>query len=256
MGRLMSLFDKVAMVAFVVIGLFWIIVLDEISYKIIALSITILFSFIAYKRQFLIRKDQEFKSRIAAFKAETARLQSDFVAGPFTTKKIGGSGYEIADGRNLDIGITHNSLIFIEKIFNLRRIEIAFDEINEIEISGPGKVTSTAGVIGGGFGLEGFLQGAVAAAIINAATTKSSVNTFVRVLSTTGEVYLHSSSVEPLQLKMQLSPIFVRLSNRSKITNSSTGRNVASELEKIRELFQSGILSQSEFETAKRKILS
>jgi hypothetical protein len=251
-------------VIIIVFGFSKVISTDGILSKLTVLFITITVLFVVYKIEDrkvtrLMREKESERRRleeIVAIEAETARLQSDFIAGPFAAKKIGGSGYEIVKGQNLSIGITRNSLIFIEKSIGPRRVEIGFDEINEIEISGPGKVISNAGVVGGGFGLEGFLQGAAAAAIINAATTRSSINTFVRVLSTTGEIYLHSSSVEPLQLKMQLSPIFVKLSNQSRITNSSSSRNIASELEKIQELFQSGTLSQSEFETAKRKILS
>lgn len=248
----------------IVIGLNHLILADGIISKLTVLLITIAVLFVLYKMQIQktirLRIESEAKNRqlqeMAAIETETARLQSDFIAGPFNAKKIGGSGYEIAKDQDLSIGVTRNSLIFIEKSGRPRRVEISFDEISEIEISGPGKVTSNAGVVGGGFGLEGFLQGAAAAAIINTATTKSSINTFVRIMSTTGEIYLHSSSVEPLQLKMQLSPIFVRLSNNSRLANSGGNRNIASELERIQELFRDGTLSQVEFEAAKRKILS
>ena len=137
----------------------------------------------------------------------------------------------------------------------MQRIETPFNEIIELEISGPGTVTTNAGISGGGFGLEGFLQGAVAATVINAATTKSSTNTFIRLLSSTGEIYLHTTEIEPAALKMKLSPVFVNLANRSKKATGNSGGSIAEEIERLQKLMKDGVLSQEEFDSAKKKII-
>lgn len=186
---------------------------------------------------------------------EIKKAQSDFIFGPLSAKSIGGSGYPLAKNQPINIGMSTSSLIILKKE-PIERIEINFDEINELEISGPGTVTTNAGVVGGGFGLEGFLKGAVAASIINAATTKSSTNTFIRVLSNTAEIYLHTTEIEPTILKMNFSPVFVSLANRTKRAVASPGGSIAEEIERLQKLLKNGTLSQEEFDTAKKKIIA
>jgi len=186
---------------------------------------------------------------------EIEKAQSDFAFGPLSAKIIGGSGYTFVKNQPINLGISASSLIILKKE-TLERIEINFDGINELEISGPGTVTTSAGVVGGGFGLEGFLKGAVAASIINAATTKSSTNTFIRVLSKTGEIYLHTTEMEPAILKMNFSPAFVSLANRSKRATANSGVGIAEEIERHQKLLKDGTISQEEFDTAKKKIIA
>ena len=135
-------------------------------------------------------------------------------------------------------------------------IDIPFTEIHEIEISGPGTTTNNAGISGGGFGLEGFVKGAVTAALINAATTKSSTNTFARMLTTTGELYLHTSQVEPAQLKIKMSQVFVYLANKARNTSGSNIQGaVAEEITKLHKLKQDGLIDDDEYKAAKSKLL-
>ena len=183
-------------------------------------------------------------------------LQASFNFEPIYVKNIGGSGYPLQQDQALNFGLTNDSLILVKKDDPPESIEISFENINELEISGPGKVVTNAGIAGGGFGLEGFLQGAVAAAVINAATTKSSTNTFIRLLSNTGEIYLHTTEIEPTALKMKLSPVFVNLANRSKKATGNSGGSIAEEIERLQKLLKDGVISQEEFDIAKKKIIS
>lgn len=176
--------------------------------------------------------------------------------GGIIAKNIGGSGYPLQHNQEISFGAINTALIIaISSAANASVIEIPFEEIHLLEISGPGTVVSDAGVSGGGFGLEGFIQGAVAAAIINAATTKSSTNTFMRILTTKGEIYLHTAEIDPADLKVKLSPVFVYLANKSSQKANNT-QSITQELQSLQKLFEDGILSQDEFTAAKKKILS
>lgn len=239
------------------------------SEKIISVIIIIIVSFFFYKN-YREKSEKNKKAKIAAensaikaqeeeksLNVKITEAQFDFTSSSFLAKNIGGSGFPFTMNQPLSAGISKSALIIIKRDSSAERIEIPFKEINELEISGPGTVTTNAGASGGGFGLEGFIKGAVAAAIINAATTTKSTNTFMRVLSTTGEIYLHTSAIEPAALKMKLSPVFVHLANRSKqqaVTH--TKPSVSEEIRELKKLLEDGVLSQEEFDTAKKKVIS
>lgn len=168
---------------------------------------------------------------------------------------LGGSGYLFHESEKLRLFVIPDA-IRIALSANGASIDIPFTEIHEVEISGPGTTTNNAGISGGGFGLEGFVKGAVAAALINAATTKSSTNTFARMLTTTGELYLHTSQAEPAQLKIRLSQVYVYLANKAR-TSSGSNMNgaVAEEITKLHKLKQDGLIDDDEYKAAKGKLL-
>jgi hypothetical protein len=184
-----------------------------------------------------------------------AKQHEELVFGPIVAHHIGGSGYDSIQKQSFHLGLKSNALVVIDKNSDLTLTEIPFSEISELEISGPGTVTTNAGVSGGGFGLAGFLTGAAAATVINSVTAKTSTNTFVRIMTPSGEIYIHTSEIEPDALRMGLSPIFVNLSNRSKIP-AHTGVRLSEELLGLQKLFNDGALSQEEFDAAKKKILT
>lgn len=167
---------------------------------------------------------------------------------------LGGSGYSLAQNQKFFLALTDDSLK-LTRISDGSTSEVPFSQIHEIEVSGPGTVTTNAGISGGGFGLEGFLKGAATAAVINAATTKSSTNTFARILSAEGEIYLHTSAKEPGALKILFSPVVVQIANRSRKPNENTQATVAQEIEKLHKLKQDGLLDEAEFKAAKNKLL-
>lgn len=91
---------------------------------------------------------------------------------------------------------------------------IPISEVIDIEIGGPGAQTSSAGVMGGGFGLQGAATGIAIASAINLLTTRSSVNTLIRLATTDSELFLHTSAIEPTAARMHLSALFVKLNRR------------------------------------------
>jgi hypothetical protein len=59
-------------------------------------------------------------------------------------------------------------------------LRIPYSAIDDLEFSGPGKVTTGGGFIGGGFGLSGAAKGMIAASVLNALTTKTKIHTMIR----------------------------------------------------------------------------
>lgn len=201
------------------------------------------------------RMDEE-KNFIVNNKKTISSIEKDFDFFSISGKSVGGSWYSLNQDQKINFGISKKSIIIIKINDLLDIIDIPFEEINEVEISGPGTVVTDAGMSGGGFGLEGFIKGAAAAALINAATTRKTTNTFMRIMTATGEIYIHTSEIEPDALKIKFSPVFVYLKNKANQQFKIAGSSIAEEIERLQKLFKDGILTQEEFDAAKKKVIS
>lgn len=201
------------------------------------------------------RMDEE-KNFIVNNKKTISSIEKDFDFFSISGKSVGGSWYSLNQDQKINFGISKKSIIIIKINDSLDVIDIPFEEINEVEISGPGTVVTDAGMSGGGFGLEGFIKGAAAAALINAATTRKTTNTFMRIMTATGEIYIHTSEIEPDALKIKFSPVFVYLKNKANQQFKVAGSSIAEEIERLQKLFKDGILTQEEFDAAKKKVIS
>lgn len=91
------------------------------------------------------------------------------------------------------------------------KFTIPYAEIASMDISGPGSVTRGGGFIGGGFGVEGALEGMAVATVLNALTTKTKIHTFISITTNIGELHLHYSGMEPGALRIALSPVVFAL---------------------------------------------
>lgn len=172
---------------------------------------------------------------------------------PLSATFLGGAGIDIEKGAAVYIGSTAEKFVIINTIED-NEFKISISEISKIEISGPGTETSNAGLIGGGFGLEGAVKGMLAAAVVNAVTTKSTTNTFLRITTHSAEVNFHFNDQEPSGLRLTLSPLFVAVESR----NASISKNVVSfsdEILKLQSLKENGAISDEEFTLAKQKLL-
>ncbi len=182
-------------------------------------------------------------------KEERDKILSNLKGSELLATYLGGSGY------NFNLNSSYHFIV-IENIFKFiseknEVISIDFKDIINFDVGGPGKTTTNAGVSGGGFGLEGFIKGAITATVINSITSSSSVNTFFKLLTKTGEVYFHTSACEPDKLKMVFSPLSVHIGNR----NLNNGIGIADEILKLNTLLQNGAISKEEFNLAKNKII-
>lgn len=126
-----------------------------------------------------------------------------------TCTVLGGFGFDFSPNETVDLKFKQES--FELRSGELHHQEIYYLELEEVEIAGPGTVTKGGGFIGGGFGIDGAIQGIALAAILNALTTKSKVHTFLRLVTNSGEIHLHYGGMEPAALRIALSEVFVVL---------------------------------------------
>src|SRR5690606_16029713 len=91
------------------------------------------------------------------------------------------------------------------------RQSVSYAELASLELSGPGETMTNLGVIGGGHGLLGAIAGMAMSSGANALTTRKMVDTLVTWRTATSEVNLHTSSVGPEALRIELSEVFGKI---------------------------------------------
>ena len=171
---------------------------------------------------------------------------------PIPAAVMGGSGFPLQAGSVALLSFRTGSVAFTDPE-SAAEFEISYADLLNIDISGPGKVTTNAGLIGGGFGVEGAIKGILAAAVVNKLTTKVTIQTTLRLSTASGEVHLLLTTVDLPELRLLLSRAFVRLEARRQ---SPATTSLATELERLRALTESGTLSEAEFAAAKSRLLS
>jgi hypothetical protein len=107
--------------------------------------------------------------------------------------------------------------------------------------------------MGGGFGLEGAVEGMAVAAVLNALTTKVTVRSVMVLIGPGWEAFFLHTISTPDELRRFLSPVFVRL--RSVNRRDEQSADPISQLERLADLRERGRLTEPEFAAAKRKIL-
>jgi hypothetical protein len=134
--------------------------------------------------------------------------------------------------------------------------EVAYGEIEDIEIGGPGLVKSGGGFIGGGFGVVGALEGMALAAVLNALTTKTRIATIIRVQAAACELFLLWTQAPSEQLRIELSqPLGAIRLPRAAAPSPASPASVVAELSKAAELLQAGLLTREEFDHLKARLL-
>lgn len=122
---------------------------------------------------------------------------------------LGGAGYPIVAGDLVDLHFGYDTLLV--KYGDCTSIDIPYLELVDISIGGPGNIVTGGGFIGGGFGVEGAIEGIAVAVILNRLTSRSKIHTFITVLTHVGELHLHYGGMEPSALRIALSEVFTKL---------------------------------------------
>lgn len=161
---------------------------------------------------------------------------------------LGGTGTELINGDKYEAVFGKDAFFLFS---GTQRFEVKFKQLTELKIDGPGHITTNAGMMGGGFGLEGAALGIGVATLINALTTQSTTNTILYLAWTGGELFLHTSVYTPDKARLILSHAFSSVQSVANV-----GRDdLASQLERIGELRDSGKLTADEYSLAKAKLL-
>lgn len=121
---------------------------------------------------------------------------------------LGASGFPFSVGSKINVSFEDGS---VHCIHAARTAKFDIFELAELQITGPGSVTTGGGFIGGGFGVDGALEGVAIATVLNFLTTKTKVHTFLTLVTNFGELHLHYSGMEPSALRMALASVYVKL---------------------------------------------
>jgi hypothetical protein len=133
---------------------------------------------------------------------------------------------------------------------------IPYSEVTQFSIGGAGKVREGGGFIGGGFGLTGFAIGLAASTALNAATTRTRIETVIALQTEAGELVFLSTSVEPAALELRLAWVKGQIRNVSAAPTEAAGGDVTEKLERLANLLDKGLLDRAEFDALKAKLLS
>ena len=173
---------------------------------------------------------------------------------------LGGYGHNEAlkPGLMFDLYFTTEGLVVTSHATSMPKIRSPYAEVLAIELSGPGRVTKGGGFIGGGFGLTGAVEGMIVASVLNALTTKTSIQSILRWEAETLEAFFFTSEATPGDLRIKMSPVLGRVKPRPIVEATPTlpEADVVSQLERLATLRQQGAIDDDEFAELKRKILS
>lgn len=172
---------------------------------------------------------------------------------PVPVTVLGGYGFDLQKSETLAL-LCGNDRLHLQNFQTKKLVVILFTELTSLEVSGPGTESKNAGVIGGGFGFQGAVEGVLIATTINALTSRSTTNTFLHLVSLNAEVMLHTSTIEPSELRLLLSPAFVRKTQATPVTDPALN-SLGAEIERLHGLKQKGILTDEEFVSAKARLI-
>lgn len=124
----------------------------------------------------------------------------------FETVVVGSAFYAIPIGAVARLEFKESEVIV--SVANSKSVNVHYAEIIEIGIHGPGKTVSGGGFVGGGSGIEGAIVGIATSALLNAATTKTNLQTFISMKTMIGELHFLCSSFEPNALRFGLAHVY------------------------------------------------
>lgn len=166
---------------------------------------------------------------------------------------------DLAAGQRYDVRFLRDVLTVSPPGAPEAAVRLSYDRIENIEISGPGKVRSGGGFAGGGIGLAGAAEGMAIAALLNALTEKVTIKTVLRIQAASCELFWLSTELEPEPLRIAVSrPLaLIRQAAHTAGPDASMDRqgSVTSELHRLADLLDRGLLTREEFDTLKAHIL-
>src|SRR5580693_435041 len=166
----------------------------------------------------------------------------------------------ILAGHRYDVPFLEDQLLIVAR----RRAEVLaalpYSEVEDVEIGGPGLVKSGGRFIGGGFGVTGAIEGMAIGNVLNGLTSRTSIETVVRIQGTNCELFLLHTRVTPNRLRMDLSRALgvIRAAQAKGAAGASSARSVppVEELARLADMLEKGLLTREEFDLMKAKFLA
>jgi hypothetical protein len=142
-------------------------------------------------------------------------------------------------------------------------------ELTGLQIGGQGIYTTGGGWFGGGVGFAGAIQGAALAGIMNALETRVHNDCLMRLSFEDAELNFQILDITPRDLELQLTLIRIHLEKNLGLTSTSTlglsgtvrtsgkrvDKDLKSRLQELKTAFDEGLLSNSEYEAKRSKLL-
>jgi Short C-terminal domain len=140
---------------------------------------------------------------------------------------------------------------------------VPYSQVEDVEIGGPGLVKTGGGFVGGGFGVNGAIEGMAIASVLNALTTRTSIKTVLRIQGTGCELFLLDTMLTPEQLRIVMSrPLGAIRSARAAAVADGIQHEArvvspspAEELSKLADMLEKGLLTREEFNLMKAKLI-
>jgi hypothetical protein len=190
------------------------------------------------------QRSDQYKTEKA--KQEQQKLQPDKVT-LWDCTVLGGTGYAVLEGETVALQFNGGMLV-LQRADGSKMEDIPYVEVVELAIMGPGSVTTGGGFIGGGFGIEGALEGMAIGTILNLLTTRTKIHTFITLVTHLGELHLHYGGMEPGTLRIALSKVFTTLRRLDPTW-------MRARLDRLEALRAQRVLTESEFERLKERLL-
>jgi len=172
---------------------------------------------------------------------------------------LGGHGHRLVPGAAYELSIEADAAFRCLATDNTVVAAVEAASVIEVDVAGPGAYTTGGGWIGGGFGLEGALQGAVTAQVLNTLTTKKHVSTIIRISTRDTVAVFECDTVIPEQLQLSL-PSDTQAAAARRSGSPASGAqfshdDLVDRLERLAALRDAGALTDAEFDRAKQHLL-
>jgi hypothetical protein len=171
--------------------------------------------------------------------------------------------HAVQDGARCHVAFGVADLRLVSRLSAVADV-IPYAEITHLQVGGRGALTETTGggFIGGGFGVQGAVEGMLMASALNALTTRSrtTIETIVELAAGPRALLLVMSDEPPELLRTHLSPVIARIDEAHRPVQTPTLPSSGSvdrltQLKTLGELRDSGVLTPQEFEAEKVRIL-
>ena len=168
---------------------------------------------------------------------------------------LGGHGLPPQAGQSWNLIFSQGRLHLVR---GLVIADVAYADVVALEIGGPGAQRRGGGFFAGGFGVTGAAEGMLVAAALSLLTTSTAVSTVVCLMTSSAELFLHTSSETPDDLRMRLSPVFSVLRQQETAQAAAQGNgggSVVERLAKLASLLEKDLISREEFDRLKADLL-